>query len=335
MDSSTREKTADKHQIYVQNAIRMSILFLITAIITTGFYIYLAIQMKAWQLYVALIFLAMFIGGASLSTLLSRRHQHERGIKILIGSGLIMLFATPLLLADLGLAVGIMAVMATVLIASQTLPEEEATRLTLISIVVGILIIIIDMFGPQYRLSVPVLQAFLPAISGLLFLILLVLFVRQFQRYSVRTKLLATTVVITALALLLATAIVLGTAVQALTDATGENLHTLAETQSLALGELLARQTNLIQALSFNETIQEVAIAQNNKYSGHPDIIRLTLELLNEEWQNASYTGSFIQSRINNDASNVMLAFRNEFRGHVEIFATDEFGAVVASTNKT
>ncbi|RMG93089.1 MAG: HAMP domain-containing protein, partial [Chloroflexi bacterium] len=33
--------------------------------------------------------------------------------------------------------------------------------------------------------------------------------------------------------------------------------------------------------------------------------------------------------------SNVMLAFRNEFRGHVEIFATDEFGAVVASTNKT
>jgi hypothetical protein len=118
-----------------------------------------------------------------------------------------------------------------------------------------------------------------------------------------------------------------------LIEVTGQRLNSVANSQGLLIGELLARQINTLQTLSRNQAIQTNVLIANNNYNGTDAEIRLQLDELETTWRSAEYTDALPQSRLNNLVANELLEFQRQFRTNINVLATDRYGGIVGTTN--
>jgi methyl-accepting chemotaxis protein len=119
-----------------------------------------------------------------------------------------------------------------------------------------------------------------------------------------------------------------------LAEETGNNLNSLAHVQALAAGDLMARQIDIIQALSGNTVLVEAVSRQNNTYNDNPARIEAALTELDRIWVNSLADGPLIRTVLNNEAAVELKNFQKQFPNHVEIFVTDQRGALLAATNR-
>ncbi len=151
----------------------------------------LAFQSGAWQLFASAGLVAMTLILAFIGAGLIRRGQVEWGAWLVI----LGLFPTILLsvafVIGIGLIVGVVVVLLTVMTAAQALPARRVGWAVVASVGVGIATLLLDLFGPTtYRLPVPTtLQTITPIVAGAMVLVLAIFTVRQFANYSLRTKL--------------------------------------------------------------------------------------------------------------------------------------------------
>jgi putative methionine-R-sulfoxide reductase with GAF domain len=156
-------------------------------------YAVLAYQTGAWQFGV----MAAAVGGLVLVDAVAvawlYRGRAARGGWLLIAGLLPILWLNSALFLDLGIILGLAAVLLTVVTAGQLLPDGQVGRAALAGLVDGVGALLIDLFAPEaYRLALPAAaQIFIPGIAGSLILLFGFLLVRQYRRYSVRTKLVA------------------------------------------------------------------------------------------------------------------------------------------------
>jgi signal transduction histidine kinase/HAMP domain-containing protein len=119
-----------------------------------------------------------------------------------------------------------------------------------------------------------------------------------------------------------------------LTQDAAENLQNLAASKAQAIGDLLAKQADTLQALSVNRALQEGAEAKSLAYTGRPDEVRATIEQLDEAWPSAGNASPLVQSVVNGAVADELLRYRNTFPENAEILLTDRYGALVAATNR-
>ncbi|MDX1437397.1 MAG: GAF domain-containing protein, partial [Anaerolineales bacterium] len=183
--------TADELVDAKKRAFRMAAFRLVSDLLISILFLLLARQSGAWQLYQLSFFLLLLIAADTVGALLIRRGRMEIGAKIVISGLLVIVPIAILLTQGLGLVIGLSAILITVTSSYQALPAAAARRMSLLGVFVGIAGIIMDTFLPaEARIAMPpVVETALILITGVLIAIYGILIATQIPRYSTRTKL--------------------------------------------------------------------------------------------------------------------------------------------------
>lgn len=180
-----------EHQMNT-NALRSAIVLLLAAAFNGMVALRQAIQSTKWQArleagvvfaFLILIVYAIF--------LIHRRHT-QRGINLLLISFLVTLFIRNALTADMGLLYGLVALTVVSVIAFYTMPPDWATRTAVAGLLVGVLLILFDLYAPAYRQSAPeAISKSLPVVAGITSLIFIFVGMRYFRQMNLQTRLTA------------------------------------------------------------------------------------------------------------------------------------------------
>lgn len=304
------------------------------AVITIIFYLFLAIQTGDNRLIGAAGSTLVYLIIAFVSFRLARR-KPILAAQLLVFGWAVAVISFILFISGLGLTFAVATMLITSLIAGLTLPQKQVRQSIIINLGLSIIIILLDMYLPIARLTTPVLRIYVPVVLGLLALVYVFFIVRQFYSYSLQTKLVLAFLVVTMLSVGVIIFYMSWSISTITRDNVGSRLNSIAETQAVAVGDLLVRQLDRLEALSLNKTFQDEIDRLNALYEGDPLTIRNRLALIDQQWQAALGNNSLIQSRLNNDLAVELDEFRDHFPGHSELFVTDKYGALVAATGRT
>ena len=190
MNTSKQTKPVEKGKF--QGALRIGWIIFIAALIVAGFYFFLAWKLSAWQLFVLGGVITAFCVANGISLRMIRNERVKLGIwTILVGMYLVFPAAS-MLVADIGLIFAGAVVILVYVVASQTLSSSQVWRALLLSIPFALAAAAMDFIGLDYRLFVPQIQIFIPAITGVIVLVVLYLIARQVWGVSIRNKIIVT-----------------------------------------------------------------------------------------------------------------------------------------------
>jgi hypothetical protein len=164
---------------------------------------------------------------------------------------------------------------------------------------------------------------------------MIIMGVRNFSNYSLNIKLISSTVVVAVVAVVAVAVLINNFTRTALTQEVGNNLVALANARALNVGELLARELSNLETLAVNNSLQEGVVARNATYADNEAAIQAQLLVLDETWLTADDNDPLIQSVLTNELVAEMKELQTISPQHIEIFITDRYGALIASTNRT
>jgi putative methionine-R-sulfoxide reductase with GAF domain len=274
--------------------------------------------------------------GATLTTLLSAwfafRKRLTVAMWVLIGQNLIGLFAAVFLSQGLGLVYALTNLIVVAGIASLTLPPRQRGLALVTAAVSSLLMFLIDIFGPAERPATGDPRFTLGVLGGLI-VIFMALLARQFRDYSLRAKLIIAFTFVTALA-------VGGTAFfsdtfnrQGLTNNVGNSLNTFASAQAQAVGALLTRQVNNLQAFGLSTVLQDTVDAANDAGTG--DLVALANR--DTQWRIAARSNDrsdpLVRSVFESEVASELEEFQSRFEENKEVFVTDKYGGLVAASS--
>lgn len=189
--------------------------------------------------------------------------------------------------------------------------------------------------APPSRSSIPDFLYYLMAASTTFWvLVSLALIFYDFRYYSLQFKFIISVTILSLLSVVITTIVTSQAIRSALTDEIGAELHNIAEDRAFAIGEGLAREINILQTLALNPSLARNISRVNNTYVGRSQQeILAELRELNEQWR--SDAGEiFFSEYLNNLAARELRTFIRTFPSNQEILVTDQYGALVASTNR-
>lgn len=255
----------------VHNIFRMALILFGATVIVGLFHFYLAFQLRAWQMF-ALAWGTFAFGITMIFSLRAiRRGRSDLGAGLMIGGMLIVIPMASALIADLGVVLALSLILLTSTIAAQMSSPKRTSQAIIVSVVVGVATLLIDLFGPAYRLTVSELQAFLPAMASLLVVIYAFFIARQFANYSLRTKLI--------LAFLLVALIPLGilgfsnirTTRRELTDAANQSLTAAASQTAAKLDTFINTNLDAIRTEAQTPALARYLSQSASQRSGSPE----------------------------------------------------------------
>jgi GAF domain-containing protein/HAMP domain-containing protein len=316
------------------NILRILKVMIPVAIGTTAFYLFLVFQTGDNRLWGAVGSGLAYLIINLISLRLIWRERLILAAQLLVFGLTFSCVVFTLFIAGFGLTLAVTAMLIGLLIANMTLPQRQANQTLIINIALSIAIVPLDLYLPLDRLTIPILEIYLPIIAGSLALIYSYFIVRQFSSYSLQTKLI--------LAFLVVSALSVGTGIffmsrdlrRTINENAGSRLKNAADTQALAVGNLLNQQIDRLQALSANQNLQNEVRGLNAIYEDEPQVIREQLEQIDQQWQVALNNDPLIQDRLGNKLATELLAFRDYFPDHIELLITDKYGALLAATNR-
>jgi GAF domain-containing protein/HAMP domain-containing protein len=163
-----------------QTAMRVALIMLGAAIVVDAFYIFLAIQMGAWQMYALAGVIAGFVIANLIAAAVIRQGMVTTGGWIMV-IGMVLIFpAAGALISNIGLIFAAALILLVITVATQTLPAQDSRSAILVSVFAGLGTFLMDFVGLEYRLYVPEIQAFIPIVTVATLLIMLA---TLFMRY--------------------------------------------------------------------------------------------------------------------------------------------------------
>jgi signal transduction histidine kinase len=120
-----------------------------------------------------------------------------------------------------------------------------------------------------------------------------------------------------------------------LTNHVGQNLKSHARTLALSVGNLLHQEVDTLRAFSLSKNIADAATVASRAYAT-TDRANITADLLDidRRWLTASNDTPLVQQFVNNATAAELRQYREQFKGNVEVFLTDQYGALVAAANR-
>lgn len=316
-----------------RNAFRYANIITIATILVIPLEVYLAIRTGAWQLWAATGTVVGVLISALISRWLIQNGNLHRGSQILIVGVLTGIIANPFFITNLGIGLGLTAVMLTIVIASQI--AEKPERLIVISFVVAAVTILLDLFLPPYRLFVPELQLTTPIFTTSVVVVMGFITLQRFKDFSLRTKIIIVLITIAVLSVGTIAFLTNRSLSANLTESIGNNLSTLAHSKAIEIAKLVDREADLLRALSLNQIVQ---ISAENGSQGEI-LSQAEIDQLDQQWRDADTnnddTNPLVAGVLQNNIASELHKFQDEFSQHVEIFLTNRQGINLAATNRT
>ena len=335
--SSSKETSAEFSQRQ-RNAYRIASAVLGAALIGNVFNLFLAWQLGAWQIYTLVGAIFVFCVFVFVAMQNIRGGRVETGVWIFTISTFVLFPIGALLISGLGLIVGLIMVITSYLYASQTLQTKDARRIVIASIVVGALTALTDFLALDYRLQVPVLKTFAPAITIPALMFIGFFIIRRAWGRSMRNKLMTAFIGVT----LVITGVLAVYVYITTTDILRQSLERelIQHTHGIAGGvaDLLKEQVNSTKTLALNEVLEETAKNANNSYAGNA-AIQSVLEVKDAQWRAADAADNnnhpLVHEYLTNSGAHELIEFQKAFPNHIEMFITDVYGGLAGTTNRT
>lgn len=300
-------------------------------------YIILAIQLNhAWQFYaeagVALLLLPIFWQ----SRKWVQNGRLADGVQFALYSIILSILASGLLIANAGVLFSILLLTVIFQMAVKNLSIQQNIQVFTLAILIGLFLILIDTFQLfSYRFDISSSGNFVSIFSIVITIIFTFLLIRDYQNYSVQTKLIVATITVAVVAVVSNAYIINRVTRNSLIANLNTELNALAKSQGLVVGEQMAHQIETLKILTLNDIVEETVTNLSNAYTGDEITIYNTLVTIDEQWINAADNSSLILSRINNRLAAELLSYQQLVPGNAELFLTDRYGALVAATNRT
>lgn len=152
-----------------------------------------------------------------------------------------------------------------------------------------------------------------------------------FRDASLRTKLTLSFVVINLLAVGIVGLVVNRITRIQISEQVGSNLYSISNGTASQVSSRLEDTLNTLEVLSLNRFLQDTleSASESNVFD------QSAFERLDQQWAAAKDTDPLIQEVINNELAVELKESQAKFANYAEIFVTDKYGSIVASTNRT
>ena len=320
---------AEQNARYRRNAIRTGLVIFVLGSLL------LAIQYsQLGTIDGAVVLTAVATIAGLVCAILSYQNRVMLGVRILVVSWMTLLVGSNLFVQGLGIITAIVMIVTISGITRLTLPEKWTPRAIPVSIFLGVIAVLIDLFGSPERRA-PSNEAAINILGLILILIYGMAQLSHFPRFRLRTKLVVT---ITGISILAVTAVIATVTISTrdtLTDTAGNTLYNLAGSQALGIGEQLSRQINSLEALALNKALQDSILARTGIYRDQStEEAEASVAELEQQWAEAANEDRLVLLILNNTTSNELERFRQTFPNHIDLLLTDRYGALVAATDR-
>lgn len=308
-----------------------ALLFIVSALLSLPLNLYAYSQTGAWQIVFSTIGLAILCIVSGYAAQVARRNQHQRAALVLIGIASLFIPFISSLIAGLGMVLGLSLFLINAAIAGQNLEGRPAFISLITALLFSLLAIFIDLFAYWERITVPVLTNFIPVIAIAIVIVLGIITIRQFRTYSLRTKLLAIILGIAIVSVSTVAFVTNLTLTYQLNLASESRLTAVSETTANEIASILIQDKDLLNILALNKFIQDGVEEAN--FVGTSDLNQLNE--LDQRWVNANDNNPLIQNVLDNELASELIEFQGSYPLFSEIFLTDQYGAIISSTNRT
>ena len=265
-----------------------------------------------------------------------------RNDRIAVGSVLaivtiwVVAYGITVQLQDIGLMLAAVSFVLTAVILTQTIPQY-LTLGVISNVVLAISLVLLDLFWPYTRTFLPSpLDVVVPLLllAGMSFPVYFA--IRRFPSYSLLIKLFITNVVVIMGAIVGVVLFIDNSTSKTITNAVGNTLYGVADVQASNIGNLLAQQVGLMQALSSSSVFQSVLQSHNDEYLGKTGTeIADKVAQEDEAWHAAAFTDLSIQQALSNVLTPELSQFHRSFPAYSEMFIVDKRGVLISSINRT
>ena len=286
-----------------------------------------------WATIAAIMAVSALIGA-----ILSRAGRSDLGMGLTLGVFLTLILPVAFLAKGIGLLLFLAAIVLTAIVAQSTL-SAYLTRFALISgATVGVIALLIDLFGPPIQRITPD-----PVVSNVMLVALIIaltaFLIRNFASFSLRMKLIGSFLAVAVLTATIMTLMVQNLTTRSLTERVGNELNLTAKSRSLAVGDQLAKQVDTLKTLATNEMLEISVESTNWRYKGDETEVQKEIDQLDQQWRAADAADDdfnpLVWSRMHNTTARQLLRYQETFPENAEVFITDVKGGLVATTNRT
>jgi putative methionine-R-sulfoxide reductase with GAF domain len=235
----------------------------------------------------------LVIGLASLiSAWLARRGRIALGIGLIISALNLAILVTAYRTSGLGFPMLAISMTLTLGLTSATLPRSRTTWLNAMSFIVGLIVTLADLFEPFPRAS-PANPAPAWIMSGGLMLVYAILVLRQFQSYSLRTKLVIVLIATALLPLGMQAAISSQNLRNTLTQIADQTLLSIAAQTAASIDAFLNAQLTAINTEAQLADLTEYLELPTEQRSGSPLESKVTAYLNTLAQKNQRFVSSY------------------------------------------
>ena len=275
----------------------------------------------------------MFVG-AILAVFFAHKNKPVLGIGILLVTLRIGNASLIMARSNIGTTNTIIIFSVSLGIVLETLTPQQNRRIIPALLLIDLILIGLDQVWPGYRPPITGIGTTLLNIAAItVVIIVLIVVARQFNSYSLRGKLVSATI---AVALLAVMAVAVGINIVAnktVGEQVGRNLNTLAFSNALSIGELLARKINILETLAINRAIVSGVLDQRSSYTANTrQDIEAQLKALDRTWTNRPDDDPLVAAVLANDLVPELEEFLVISPDNIDLLVTDQFGAPVAAT---
>ncbi len=149
-----------------RNAVRLTGIFTVAALVATAIFAFLAIQNGAWQSYAVVVGFIGFFIAQFISARLARQNRVEQAGTLMIASVCYVVLVMTTFMYGVGQALSIALALAIIEIAFETLSGKTATRVRLSGLIFAAGMFLMDRFAPWSRPLIPAVQYSIPVIAA-------------------------------------------------------------------------------------------------------------------------------------------------------------------------
>lgn len=149
------------------------------ALVVVSFYLFLAFRMGNWQIYALSAVIAGFAAMNWLAMSTIRKGEIDRGSWMIVIGIMVVFPLAVLLIASISLIFGLVLFVLAAAVSTQTLDKKQARRANIYAFSVGFITTLLDFLPLDYRLFVPEIQVFVPAITTVIVLAIVFLAIRN------------------------------------------------------------------------------------------------------------------------------------------------------------
>ena len=320
-------------EIRRKNLNRIAILSIALTLVAGTLYGYLGATTQNWYDFVVAGSFAL-VTCIAILIIISRQAEHP-----VVGAWhfILAIILTGLLIsavqANAGAEIGSTVLIITLVLVIQILPPKQAMRGAMLGAVASLACGVLAFYSPVPQTTGVTAESITVWVARVSTLSFLALIMMQFRSLNLSNKILISFLGVVVLISMTFNIVISTSTVDALTNQIGQQLLRVAEGRSVVVGDYLNGRLEVLQTLALDETIRQSVRAAN---ALKPDLA--SIQKLDEEWRQAVASGTnspLVTSRLSNSLSKDLVAFQSLSPENIEVFVTDQAGALVAATNLT